>query len=340
MLTAIRAAMRRHSSGALASAHVRPATLRLLPGATICRCLTESRPRRGLQPPRTPFFSSSSSGGGVVLRGGPLSVVDNGPSGAAYAAPFAVEAAASGDREKRVYVGNLPWKVSWQDLKDHMRSTGLMVVRADIITSASGSSKGCAIVEYATASDAQRAVETLHDTELQGRLIFVREDREDKLQDSGSGGGVTGGATAAAPAAAPTRSGHRASPRGGHRFTVGDDAMGRRVYVGNLSWDVEWQDLKDYMKQAGDVVHTEILTDAQSGRSKGCGLVKFATPEAAQAARETLSNTIFRGRTIFVREDRESATGGTGKGGGGGRGRDRGDDRGRGNREQLQNSAT
>lgn len=52
------------------------------------------------------------------------------------------------------------------------------VVRADVMRDASGRSKGCGIVEYRTAVEAQTAINTLLDTELKGRLIFVREDRE------------------------------------------------------------------------------------------------------------------------------------------------------------------
>lgn len=196
--------------------------------------------------------------------------------------PEAAEAGAEGaaDRGKRVYVGNLAWQVSWQDLKDHMKTTGLEVTRANIITAPDGRSKGCGIVEFATAKDAAQAVATLNDSELKGRQIFVREDREDRPTFVASGG----------------------------RFTSGEQAQGRRVYVGNLSWDVAWQDLKDHMKQAGEVVHAEIISDQHSGRSKGCGVVEFASEEDAQNAIETLSNTELKGRSIFVREDRESTS--------------------------------
>ena len=129
---------------------------------------------------------------------------------------------------RRVYIGNLSWGVSWQDLKDHMREAG-EVTRADIMTGPDGRSKGCGIVEYENDEDAQKAVLTLNDTELNGRQIFVREDREDK--GSGGGGGGFGGA----------RGG------GGNRFSSDETAQSRRVYVGNLSWDVAWQDLKDHM---------------------------------------------------------------------------------------------
>lgn len=49
----------------------------------------------------------------------------------------------------------------------------------------------------------------------------------------------------------------------------GLQATGNRIYVGNLAWNVEWQELKDYMRSVGKVVHADVLQDAD-GRSKVC----------------------------------------------------------------------
>jgi RNA recognition motif-containing protein len=166
-----------------------------------------------------------------------------------------------------------------------MKSVG-DVLRADVLTSYDGRSKGCGIVEYASAAEAQKAVEELNNTELMGRQIFVREDRE-------------------------------ANAAGG-----GEDGQSKRVYVGNLSWEVAWQDLKDHMRTAGDVQYAEVMTD-HDGRSKGCGIVEFTTADGAKEAIEKLTDTELKGRMIFVREDREQGGGGGGgyhHGGGGGGG--------------------
>lgn len=50
-------------------------------------------------------------------------------------------------------------------------------------------------------------------------------------------------------------------------FSLGEN---RRVFVGNLSWDVSWQDLKDHMNTAGNVLYADVLR-YEDGRSKGCG---------------------------------------------------------------------
>ncbi|KAL3479534.1 hypothetical protein BJX99DRAFT_72170 [Aspergillus californicus] len=107
----------------------------------------------------------------------------------------------------------------------------------------------------------------------------------------------------------------------------------RRVYVGNLSYDVKWHHLKDFMRQAGEVIFADVLL-LPNGMSKGCGIVEYATRDQAQTAVNTLSNQNLMGRLVYVREDREpeprfsggpsrgdfggSGRGGFGYGGGGG----------------------
>merc|ERR1719188_1314583 len=100
----------------------------------------------------------------------------------------------AGSQSCRVYVGNIDWKISWQDLKDHMRQVG-EVGFADIFEERNGRSKGVAIVEYKASEDAQAAITKLNDTKLGERLIFVREDREATRTKGGKGfvGGKGGG---------------------------------------------------------------------------------------------------------------------------------------------------
>lgn len=208
------------------------------------------------------------------------------------------EAGATGEhKSKRVYVGNLAWEVTWQDLKDHAKDSGLDAKLANVMTSHDGRSKGCGIIEFNTVADAQQAVLILNDTELRGRQIFVREDREEQRSSGGDAAAAGGG--------------------GGRSFPPREHTKSKRVYVGNLSWDVAWQDLKDHMREAGEVVHAEIIRDANA-RSKGCGIVEFASEEDAQNAISTLTDTELKGRMIFIREDRESSTGNQAGGGGGG----------------------
>ncbi|MCJ1348469.1 hypothetical protein MMC31_006701 [Peltigera leucophlebia] len=81
----------------------------------------------------------------------------------------------------------------------------------------------------------------------------------------------------------------------------------RRVYVGNLSYDVKWHHLKDFMWQAGEVLFADVLL-LPNGMSKvGANtIVEYATREQAQQAVNTLSNQNLMGRLVYVREDREA----------------------------------
>jgi len=73
-----------------------------------------------------------------------------------------------------------------------------------------------------------------------------------------------------------------------------------RVYVGNLSFQVRWNDLKDFMREAGNVVFAEVMT-LPNGMSKGCGVVEYSTREEAQKAIAELNEQSLLGRQLFVK---------------------------------------
>ncbi|KAH9916963.1 RNA-binding domain-containing protein [Epithele typhae] len=77
-----------------------------------------------------------------------------------------------------------------------------------------------------------------------------------------------------------------------------------RVYVGNLSYDVRYRDLMEFMRGAGEVLFAEVLV-TPTGVSKGCGIVEFASSEDAQRSIRELSEQLLLGRPVFIREDRE-----------------------------------
>lgn len=224
---------------------------------------------------------------------------------------------ASDEHSKRIYVSNLAWEVTSHDLAEHIKVSGFEVVSANVLSSPDGRSKGCAIVEFASADLANRAVTTLNDSELKGRQIFVREDRGERRASGPNGGFDRSGFGGRGRGRGPPHAGRR-----GSAFTSNEGAKDRRVYVGNLSWEVAWQDLKDHMVEAGEVVRAEVIKDS-SGRSKGCGIVEYVSEEGAKNAIATLTDTELKGRRIFVREDRE-ITKQAGRGVGG---RARGDNR-------------
>jgi RNA recognition motif-containing protein len=114
--------------------------------------------------------------------------------------------------------------------------------------------------------------------------------------------------------------------------------MGKRLYVGNLSYQVDSSELEQMFAAHGSVQSAEVVSDRMTGRSKGFGFVEMGTDEEAQKAIAALNGQQNNGRALTVneakpREDRPRGGGGGGGGGyGGGRGgggRDRGDRGGR-----------
>ncbi|MBN9387339.1 MAG: RNA-binding protein [Chloroflexi bacterium] len=104
--------------------------------------------------------------------------------------------------------------------------------------------------------------------------------------------------------------------------------MGKRLYVGSLSYYTTEQALEDFFAQVGQVESVRIVTDRDTGRAKGFGFVEMVNEEDAQRAITTLNNTELDGRTLVVNEAKpqERREGGFGGGrsgggyGGGGRG--------------------
>ena len=102
--------------------------------------------------------------------------------------------------------------------------------------------------------------------------------------------------------------------------------MGKKIYVGNLPFTATNESLSEMFASFGKVDSSKIVTDRDTGRSKGFGFVEMADSSEADAAIEKLNGSDFGGRSLTVNEARpmEPRTGGFG----GGRGGDRGGDRG------------
>ncbi len=238
-----------------------------------------------------------------------------------------------------------------------MREVG-DVQYAKILQDRDGRSKGCGIVEFTSAEGAADAIEKLTDSELKGRKIFVREDREE-----GGGGGRRGGAGAGAAGgeegdALPTpaesanattsgggggggggrgggrqNNGGRGRRGGGGRGgggaskpaaaaaegakAEGDNAAadaaaptttyeeGSQLFIGNLSWETGWQDLKDHFRQIGEVDRADVA-EGRDGRKKGFGFIRYASAKDAARAIEELNGVEFMGRTLEVRLDNKA----------------------------------
>jgi RNA recognition motif-containing protein len=94
--------------------------------------------------------------------------------------------------------------------------------------------------------------------------------------------------------------------------------MGKKLYVGSLPFGAEDEDLKEHFSTIGVVLSAKIITDRDTGQSKGFGFVEMATEEEAKRAIDELNGSSFMDRPITVNEARPQQP--RGKGGFGGRG--------------------
>ena len=96
--------------------------------------------------------------------------------------------------------------------------------------------------------------------------------------------------------------------------------MGRRLYVGNLSYDTTELDLRDTFGKLGTVTDAKVVMDRETGRPRGFAFVEMSTDQEAQTAIAELNGRELGGRAIKINEAQERTGGGGGGGGGGGRG--------------------
>lgn len=105
-----------------------------------------------------------------------------------------------------------------------------------------------------------------------------------------------------------------------------ENYMAVKLYVGNLPYNTQDADLQTLFAEYGAVASARVITDRDTGRSKGFGFVEMETKEAADAAIEALNGKDFGGRNVVVNEARPMTDrpprreGGFSGGGGGNRG--------------------
>lgn len=103
--------------------------------------------------------------------------------------------------------------------------------------------------------------------------------------------------------------------------------MAKKLYVGNLPWSFTSADLEAMFAPYGTVQSAEVVSDRETGRSRGFGFVEMESQQASEEAVRALNESDLQGRALTVNEARERAPGGGGGGrggygggGGGGRG--------------------
>jgi len=92
--------------------------------------------------------------------------------------------------------------------------------------------------------------------------------------------------------------------------------MSNKLFIGGLSWDTDDSGLQEAFKSFGDIKEATVITDRETGRSRGFGFVTFANPADASSAIEAMDGAMLDGRSVRVNEAQAKS-----RDGGGGRGR-------------------
>jgi RNA recognition motif-containing protein len=100
--------------------------------------------------------------------------------------------------------------------------------------------------------------------------------------------------------------------------------MAKNIYVGNLSWECTQDDLLALFQEHGKVARAQVITDRETGRSRGFGFVEMENDQEADNAIQALNGQSFGGRPLTVNEAKPREGGGGGSGGRGGYGGGRG----------------
>jgi len=98
--------------------------------------------------------------------------------------------------------------------------------------------------------------------------------------------------------------------------------MSKKLFVGSLSWNTDDRGLREAFSPFGEITEATVITDRDTGRSRGFGFVTFDDDDAADKAIAAMNNTELDGRTIRVdvaQAKRREGGGGGGRGGYGGR---------------------
>lgn len=189
----------------------------------------------------------------------------------------------AGNNDCRIYVGNLPPDIRTKDVEDVFYKYGAI---RDIDLKNRRGGPPFAFVEFEDPRDADDAVHGRDGYDYDGYRLRVEFPRSGRGGGRGGGGGGRGGGGGGDGGGAP---------RG--RYGPPSRRSEYRVIVSGLPSSGSWQDLKDHMREAGDVCYADVFRD-------GTGVVEFVRKEDMTYAVRKLDNTKFRsheGETAYVR---------------------------------------
>jgi nucleolin len=178
--------------------------------------------------------------------------------------------------EHKLYIGNLSWNSTDEDLQEIFGEFN--VVEASVVMDRNtGRSRGFAFVTLASAEDMERAMAATNGVDVDGRELRVSQAQ-----------------TAGERRDRPMRMDGERRPQRNR------DADNRRVYFGNLSWGMDHLDLQDLCGEFGSVEDSRLITDRETGRSRGFGFVTMSSEAEADEVVAQLNGQDVDGRVLRV----------------------------------------
>ncbi|KAJ6835845.1 29 kDa ribonucleoprotein A, chloroplastic-like [Iris pallida] len=175
----------------------------------------------------------------------------------------------------KLFVGNLPFDVDSSELAGLFERAGNVEMVEVIYDKITGRSRGFGFVTMSTVEEVEAAAQQFNGYELKGRAMRVNSGPPPRREEVPSRGFRSRG--------------------GGGSFDAAN-----RVYVGNLSWDVDNLALETLFSEQGKVIDARVVYDRETGRSRGFGFVTFSSSEEVNNAISSLDGSDLDGRNIRV----------------------------------------
>jgi len=223
-----------------------------------------------------------------------------------------------GPADKRVFLNNLPFEAKWQDVKDLFRKEVGEVSFVELFEDETGRPRGAGIMEFTTKDLAKKALDKMNRFDYKGRKIVVKEDADvdrdrhgriitdrDRMRGGRDGGGGRDrSAVGNGGGGGPVEYGATYGLSTRFLESLGIDCpLHTRVFVANLTYDVEEKKLKEVFRLAGKVVGCELTRDKE-GKSRGFAVIVYEHPVEAVQAISMFHDQQLNDRRMTVRFDK------------------------------------
>ncbi|KAI3385847.1 hypothetical protein SNEBB_000603 [Seison nebaliae] len=234
--------------------------------------------------------------------------------------------------EKTVSVLNVPYEITWKELKDLFKDQVADVYYCEVFNNSEGKSSGIAAIEFRKEDDAKRACELMHQYELHGRKLVVKRDVHGSITRK-----MKGKEKKREPYISSSSNYHVSSSPGysttsnippgnqSQKFDVDpmpqlqvmsveeipdnilqkisvENVITNRVFVANIHFGAKEKDLSDLFRIAGKVLHVQ-LNRRNDGKSRGMAIISFSHPFEAARSVSLLNNQIYYTRKLVVKID-------------------------------------